>query len=128
MGIRHLKKAIQEAKVLTRDRKVVLTEGTKKDDGKDPWHLLAWDVTREVVKVLAFGTKKYEPRNWEKGILYSRCYAAGMRHFTAWWEGEENDPETGLNHLAHLMCCVMFLLAYRLRGMNNFDDRPGVKS
>jgi len=104
--------------------KIELPEGTKKDDGKDPWDLLAWDAVREVVKVLAFGVRKYERRNWEKGIKYSRCYSAAIRHLTAWWAGEETDNESGLNHLAHAMCCVLFLLAYRVRGMDQFDDRP----
>jgi hypothetical protein len=41
----------------------------------------------------------------------------------AYWKGEDNDPETGLSHLAHAMCCVMFLLSYHLRKVGT-DDRP----
>lgn len=100
------------------------TEGKKFDVDKDPWHLMPVDALRAVVKVLLFGATKYAPRNWEQGIAYSRCYAATLRHLTSWWEGESQDPETGYSHLAHAMCCVMFLLAYELRGMKRFDDRP----
>jgi hypothetical protein len=99
------------------------TDGRKDDTGKDPWELLPWDALREVVKVLAFGANKYEERNWEKGMAYGRLYGAALRHLTSWWEGEEADHETGLSHLAHACCCVLFLLAFELRGIGT-DNRP----
>jgi len=34
---------------------------------------------------------------------------SGSRHFDAWWHGEQKDPETGEHHLAHPICCGMFL-------------------
>lgn len=39
-----------------------------------------------------------------------RYYDAAIRHLTAWWDGERNDPESQLPHLAHAACCVIFLL------------------
>jgi len=103
----------------------VLTEGIKFDGGKLPWELFPWDGAKEIVKVLQFGANKYAPRNWEKGIKYSRIFGATIRHMTAWFLGETNDPETGLNHLAHAGCEILFALTYSMRGMNAFDDRPG---
>lgn len=99
------------------------TEGHKFDEGKDPWDLLPWDAAREIVKVLLYGKQKYAARNWESGMHWSRPFAAAMRHLTAWHMGENKDPETGLSHLAHAGCCIMFLLAYELRGAG-CDDRP----
>ena len=32
-----------------------------------------------------------------------------MRHLWAYKEGEQNDPETGVTHLAHALCCIMFM-------------------
>jgi hypothetical protein len=98
-------------------------EGRKDDGGKDPWHLMPWDAARAIVKVLAFGAGKYNERNWEKGMAWSRCYSALIRHLTAWWEGEHTDPETGYSHLWHAGCCVVFLIAYEERGVG-VDDRP----
>ena len=98
-------------------------EGRKDDQGKDPWGLAPWDAFRAIVKVLAFGAKKYAPRNWEKGMAWSRPYEALIRHMTAWWEGEKADPETGFSHLWHAGCCIVFLIAYELRGVGA-DDRP----
>lgn len=98
-------------------------EGRKDDGGKTPYDLLAPEMLEDVAKVLAFGAGKYAPRNWEKGMRWGRVFGAAMRHLWAWWRGEKADPETGLSHLAHAACCVMFLLAYEARGVGE-DDRP----
>jgi Domain of unknown function (DUF5664) len=100
-----------------------MTEGIKYDEGKDPWHLYPWDAAKCVVLVLGFGAKKYAPRNWEKGMDWSRCYRAAIGHMTAWWNNEGPDPETGMSHLWHAGCCVMFLITYEKRKVGN-DDRP----
>ena len=92
-------------------------EGRKDDTGKAPWHLLPFDAVRTIVMILQFGAKKYAPRNWEKGMAWSRPYDALMRHMTAWWEGEAKDPETGYSHLWHAGCCILFLIAYEIRGI-----------
>lgn len=98
--------------------------GTKLDEGKLPWYLIPWDALIEIVKVLLFGASKYEERNWEKGINYDRLFAGVIRHLISWWNGETYDPETGLNHLAHACCGILFLLTYSIRGMYSFDNRP----
>lgn len=104
-------------------REATVLEGRKDDSSKEPWHLVPFDAVRAIVKVLAFGANKYEPRNWEKGIAWSRCYSALMRHMTAWWEGEKADAETGFSHLWHAGCCIFFLIAFEIRGIGT-DDRP----
>lgn len=100
-------------------------EGIKHDQDKLPWELLPWDAVREVVRVLQFGKQKYSARNWERGIAYSRLYAAAVRHLSSWFQdGEDKDPETGISHLAHASCCVLFMLAFHVRGNKDVDDRP----
>lgn len=98
-------------------------DSLKKDYGKDPWHLFPWDAARGIVKVLAFGANKYSARGWEEGMDWSRCFSALQRHLTAWWHKEGVDPDTGYSHLWHAGCCIMFLIAYELRGVGK-DDRP----
>lgn len=100
-----------------------MTEGRKDDTGKNPWHLLPSDALDEITKVLKHGAEKYTPRNWERGMAYSRPFSALQRHIWAWWRGEDKDPETGLSHVAHAACCCLFLLAYELRAMKHHDDR-----
>jgi hypothetical protein len=98
-------------------------EGVKNDSGKLPVDLLPVDALEEIAKVLQFGAEKYEPRNWEKGMKWSRIYAACIRHLWAWFRGEDQDQETGITHLAHSGCCVLFLISYHLRQVGE-DDRP----
>jgi hypothetical protein len=100
-----------------------MLEGQKHDSGKDPWHLAPWDALSCIIKVLAFGASKYAPRNWEQGMDWSRLFSACIRHLTSWWHGEGKDPETGYSHLWHAGACVLFLIAYELRGTGR-DDRP----
>ena len=100
--------------------------GRKNDTGKLRYDLLAPDALEGLVKVLTFGATKYEDRNWERGIKYSRVFGALMRHLWAWWRRKPCDDETNLSHLDHAACCLHFLSAYEKRlGMAKlFDDRP----
>lgn len=100
-----------------------MSEGRKDDTGKLPYDLLPSDAIEEVLEVLKYGAAKYEPRNWEKGMAWSRPFAALMRHMWAWWRREPCDIETGITHLAHAGCCLLFLLSYELR-KTGVDDRP----
>jgi hypothetical protein len=76
---------------------------------KDRWELLPIECVEDVVKILTFGAKKYGPNSWQ-GVEEDRYYAALMRHLSASRQGELNDPESGLSHMAHAMCNVIFLL------------------
>jgi hypothetical protein len=84
-------------------------EGLKYDTGKLRWDLLPIDCIEDVVKILSFGANKYGPNNWQ-GIEEDRYYAALMRHLSAYRQGQLIDEESGLSHLAHAMCNVVFLL------------------
>lgn len=95
----------------------------KADGGKRRLDLLPVGPLLDIADVLTFGANKYADRNWERGFPFSRPYAAALRHMLAWWSGETNDPETGLNHLAHAATNIMFLLEYAHTGAGE-DDRP----
>lgn len=97
--------------------------GKKNDSGKLRMDLIPPEVEEELAKVLTKGAEKYEDRNWEIGIKYSRVYSAMRRHLLAWMKGEKVDGEFGLRHLSHAFCCLAFLLTYELRGMDkDWDD------
>ena len=88
-----------------------LKTGIKFDSDKPRWSLLPFAEVSEVVDVLTSGAKKYSPDNWKHVPNAEERYVdAAMRHFTAWVAGEKKDPETGKSHLAHVMCCVLFLM------------------
>lgn len=105
-----------------------LSEGTKDDAGKIPMDLLSPWFLLGISEVLQFGAEKYEPYNWAKGIKYSRVYSAMQRHMWAFWRGEDLDDETGMPHLWHAGCCLMFLTHYEQRPhlYKEFDDRPDI--
>ena len=84
--------------------------GKKFDEGKLRYDLLPVEALREVVKVLTFGAKKYGDNNWKITKPESRYTAAAMRHGEAYRGGEVHDPESGIHHLAHRICCDLFLL------------------
>lgn len=94
----------------------------KYDDGKVPLNLLSREALEQTAKVLAFGAEKYAEHNWRRGFAWSRPMAAAMRHLQAFNDGEDKDPESGLSHLAHAMCCIMFLLEFE-KTHQELDDR-----
>lgn len=99
-----------------------MKKGLKYDKGKDRWDLLPWSEVKDVVKVMTFGAKKYGDNNWqqvERGK--SRYFAAFMRHFTDWLEGERYDKESGLHHLAHAATCLIFVLWFDKRAFSSFE-------
>lgn len=101
--------------------------GLKFDTDKPPLSLIDRHAIEEIAKVLAFGAKKYEAHNWRKGIAYSRLLDAAIRHLYAFADGENLDPESGLPHVAHAGCCIVFLLG-TMHAHPELDDRhtPGV--
>lgn len=93
--------------------------GRKDDAGKPRWHLLPWRAAALVVDVLEHGARKYAPDNWRVvPDPQPRYFSAAMRHLIAWWGGENRDPESGLPHLAHAACCLLFLLELELDGVD----------
>lgn len=112
---------IEKAKETPQDAK-----GIKYDDGKIQWWYLPIEPIKEVLKVLHYGDQKYpadDGCNWKQvPEAKKRYYSALMRHVTAWWDGEKNDQESGLHHLAHACTNVLFLLWFEMKGY------PEVKS
>ena len=86
-------------------------QGRKDDSSKLRYSLLPVGTVNQVVQVLEFGSKKYADHNWQKvPSANTRYYDAALRHIDAWFSGELKDSETGLPHLAHAICCLMFLM------------------
>lgn len=99
-----------------------LVIGVKHDSEKSGLQYLSPVWVIGVGHVLSFGAKKYADHNWRKGIHCSRLLAASLRHILAFMGGEDNDPETGLSHLHHASCCLMFASELHVT-KPEFDDR-----
>jgi hypothetical protein len=96
--------------------------GIKHDGDKPRTDLLSTKWLLGVARVLGYGAKKYAPHNWREGIEHSRLIAAALRHLLAYLDGEDDDPETGLCHIYHASCCLMFLAELRTT-RPELDDR-----
>jgi hypothetical protein len=84
--------------------------GVKHDNGKLEWSLLPIKPIQWLIKVLMYGKAKYGANNWQMlDNFNNRYYDALQRHITAWKDGEECDKESGLPHLAHAFCNILFL-------------------
>lgn len=87
-------------------------EGKKHDHGKPDWTLLPLASLEPVVRVLEHGAEKYGRENWRELPDFERRYlAAALRHLAAFQAGEIIDRDSGMPHLAHATCNLVFLLA-----------------
>ncbi len=97
------------------------TTGIKHDQGKPRMELFDAHALEQLALVLTFGAQKYQAHNWRKGLRKGRLIGAALRHLFAYLRGEDRDAESGLSHVAHAMCCCMFLLGLEHRP--ELDDR-----
>lgn len=77
---------------------------------------------KELALVLENGAKKYGDNNWRKGMPWTQVIASLKRHLHSFESGEDRDPESGLLHLGHAMCNIMFLIDY-YQSFPQGDDR-----
>lgn len=101
--------------------------GVKNDQEKIRLELLSTPWLMGVGRVLTFGAQKYDAHNWRKGLQQSRLLGAALRHILAFMGGEDLDKETGISHLYHASCCLMFS-AELMETMPEMDDRYKVKN
>lgn len=57
-----------------------------------------------------------------KGMPVSAVSESLLRHMFAFLGGEDKDPESGIDHLGHIMSNAMFL-SYIMREKSQYDDR-----
>jgi len=97
--------------------------GARYNEGKPDYSMIPLCTMEDEIRVWMYGAKKYAKNNWMKGMDWDVPFACMMRHMAAWQRGEENDPETGLPHLAHAMCNLRMLTLYS-KTYREGDHRP----
>jgi hypothetical protein len=104
---------------------------------KVPFHVIPSNVVAEVGLALLEGALKYGSYNYRAiGVRSSTYYDACLRHLSAWFNGEDIDPETvsydeagqpiqgsGIHHITKAMACLVVLRDSQMYGNIN-DDRP----
>lgn len=78
------------------------------NEGKLQWSHVDFKSLEPMVRVLEYGGRLYGKDNWRKGHDKTEVLESAMRHLAAIFDGEENDPESGLPHIGHVMCNAMF--------------------
>ena len=99
-----------------------ISQGRKDDGGKLRYDLLPLYPLERLAEVYTIGAKKYSDRNWEKGIAWSRLFAALLRHAFQWARGQQRDPIDGQHHLASVAWCALALMEYEVTHPE-LDDR-----
>ncbi|WP_285275256.1 dATP/dGTP diphosphohydrolase domain-containing protein [Halopseudomonas bauzanensis] len=94
---------------------------------KVPLHL--WPTTATILGSMALldGALKYGRANFRSsGVRASIYFDACNRHLNAWFEGEDNDPDSCLPHLGHALACLAVVVDAQAAGRLT-DDRqyPG---
>lgn len=91
---------------------------------KPPLHLVPPAAEIAEAVVMGLGARKYGPYNWRSANVKASVYvAAARRHLAQWLDGENDDPESGVSHLAHARACLGILLDALATG-HLIDDRP----
>lgn len=91
---------------------------------KVPISCLPTQPVLEVALAMFEGGRKYGRHNYRAiGTRASVYYDAIGRHITAWWEGEDIDPDSGVHHLIKAAACCLVHRDSMIMG-NDVDDRP----
>src|SRR3972149_8197470 len=77
---------------------------------KAPFSTVPARVMAEIGLALLEGSCKYGRHNYRTvGVRASIYYDACFRHLTAWWEGQDIDPDSGLPHIVKALACLTVL-------------------
>lgn len=102
----------------------------KADAGKLQPYLLMKGMPRALMlisAVLSYGAQKYEAHSWKK-VAGDRYENAKIRHqLDALADLGDNDDESGLMHLAHEACNILFLLQQRVENLTPAEFKELLK-
>jgi hypothetical protein len=117
-GNKHLCKRAGDYTRLCEDYVLQTGTGKKFDTEKLRYDLVPMDALDAIVKRFTHGAAKYTPGNWQKvDDAVERYSAALMRHFSAYRQGERDDPEApGLSHIGAVAWNALVLVWFALRG------------
>ena len=104
------------------DNRITTKVADRYNEGKPQWSMVDFKSLEPMVRVLEYGAKKYSRDNWKLGLPTLEICDSLMRHLIAFMNGEDKDPESGLDHLGHISCNVMFL-NYVMREKPELDTR-----
>lgn len=99
-----------------------MSKGKKNDGGKPKISLIPKEALWGMAQAFTYGANKYGQYNFKAGITYTRLADAAYRHLSAFMDGENDDPESGNNHLFHCLASVA-MLTFMHFNRPTMDDR-----
>lgn len=85
---------------------------------------MSWHVIRIVSLGMFEGGMKYGFHNYRMaGVRASVYFDASIEHLSSWWEGQDIDPDSNLNHVAKAIASL-FVLYDAMIQEKWVDDRP----
>lgn len=100
---------------LTKTNKVFKTGAVRSSNTDKPrFDLIPIEPLKRLAHLYARGAKAYGERNWEKGMLVSRCYESMLRHAFQYGEGLHDE-----DHLAGVIFNAMAIMEFE--GKCRFD-------
>lgn len=87
--------------------------------GKGRYDLITPFGIMRLAKWYELGSKKYEDRNWEKGMPFSRYIDSAKRHIDKYIMGMTDE-----DHLAAAVWNLLAIIHHEELGQTEFDDMP----
>lgn len=104
-------------------RTVDAVSGGEKGEKLQRFSLIPPEFLWELASHYGRGARKYADRNWERGYKWSLSVDALLRHLYLWLGGEDDDAETGTNHLIAVAWHAVALFTFQVRGLGTNDVR-----
>lgn len=96
---------------------------------KAPLSTIPTQVLYEVGLAMLEGALKYSKFNYRvAGVRYSVYYDAVQRHLSAFNEGQDDDPDSGISHITKAIAGLMVLRDAMLNDKMTDDRPPEVKN
>src|SRR3990167_899492 len=126
----NLTEAYNEVVRLNTNRFQAAQSATRHNEGKPALsYLLTFPHALEgLAKVCMHGEKKYERFNYLKGAPVQQYVDCLLRHLNAFYNGEDVDPDSGNEHVDHVVWNALMLAETMRWNRDDLDNRPSCKS
>ena len=88
-------------------------------EGKGRYDLITPFALRRLALIMEKGAKKYDARNWEKGMEFSSLIDSAERHIEQFKAGLEDE-----DHLAQACFNLFAIIHFQELGRDDLDDMP----
>lgn len=91
----------------------IIGNGVQRDESSrnTRYDLIPPEAMDALAEVFCEGAKKYDERNWEKGIPVNNCIDHALGHLSGFLKGDTSEP-----HMEHALCNIAMALTMIRRG------------